>query len=257
MLWEWQLLLLLRHLILLSHIPSCLPHFAAFRSSISELRVNCVCSILRLKALFSWLSHLGYIYLTSLTLLSTHFLDTIKGLATYRAFGWTADGIQVNDVLLDTSQRPTYLLAIVQRWLLFSLQTVVTLLAIAVVAMATQMRSSTALTGAGIITLMTFGDILNYIIRWFTQLETSIGAVSRIKSFSENVVPETAESENQIPPEEWPSSGHIELRNVSASYKYILDWIAYQLHGYFTDKYPVRTLIMMKPILISTVFLKT
>jgi ABC-type multidrug transport system fused ATPase/permease subunit len=105
--------------------------------------------------------------------------------------------------------------------LLFALQVVVAMLAVGVVAMATQLRSSTALTGASLVTLMTFGDILNYIIRWFTQIETSIGAVGRLKNFSEDVKPETTESEDQIPPEEWPLQGCIEIKGISATYEYV------------------------------------
>lgn len=149
---------------------------------------------------------------------STHFLDTIRGVATFRAFGWVQDGIDLNNRLLDTSQRPTYLLAMVQRWLGFTLQMLVALLAVVVVTLATQVRSSTALTGASLITLMTFGDVLKYIIRWWTQLETSIGAISRLKSFGENVKSESLDGEDIKPPREWPLRGAIEISGVSASY---------------------------------------
>lgn len=107
----------------------------------------------------------------------------------------------------------------VQRWLGFALQTVVAILAVAVVTLATQLRSSTGLTGASLITLMTFGDILNYIIRWYTQIETSIGAVSRLKNFSEKVRPEDLEHEDVVPPLEWPMGGDIQICGVSASYR--------------------------------------
>jgi len=153
---------------------------------------------------------------------STHFLDTIKDVATFRAFGWVQNGIETNNQLLDTSQRPTYLLAMVQRWLLFTLQLLVSVLAIAVVTLATQLRSSTGLTGASLVTLMTFGDILNYIITWYTQIETSIGAVSRLKKFSEQVKSESQASEDIIPPKTWPLEGGIKITGVSASYTY--DW---------------------------------
>jgi len=149
---------------------------------------------------------------------STNFLDTIKDVATFRAFGWVEHGIETNNRLLDASQRPTYLLYIVQRWLGFVLQLVVAVLAVAVVSLATQLRSSTGLTGASLVTLMTFGDILNYIIRWYTQIETSIGAVSRLKNFSEKIAPESLDGEDVIPPREWPAQGHIEIFGVSASY---------------------------------------
>lgn len=107
----------------------------------------------------------------------------------------------------------------VQRWLGFALQTVVAVLAVVVVTLATQLRSSTGLTGASLVTLMTFGDILNYIIRWYTQIETSIGAVSRLKNFSRKVKPESLEGENTVPPKEWPLKGGIEICEVSASYR--------------------------------------
>lgn len=84
---------------------------------------------------------------------STHFLDTIKDVATFRAFGWVPEGLLQNNYLLDRSQRPTYLLAMVQRWLGFALQTVVAILAVSVVSLATQLRSGTALTGASLVTL--------------------------------------------------------------------------------------------------------
>jgi ATP-binding cassette subfamily C (CFTR/MRP) protein 1 len=129
-------------------------------------------------------------------------------------------GIEVNSRLLDTSQRPTYLLAMVQRWLLFTLQLLVAVLAISVVTLATQLRSNTGLTGASLITLMTFGDILNYIISWYTQIETSIGAVSRLKKFSEQVKSERTNGEDFIPPNGWPLCGSIHIKGVSASYTY-------------------------------------
>ncbi|KAH6702083.1 P-loop containing nucleoside triphosphate hydrolase protein [Leptodontidium sp. MPI-SDFR-AT-0119] len=154
--------------------------------------------------------------------LYTHFLDTIKDVATFRAFGWVPNGIETNNLLLNTSQRPAYLLAMVQRWLLFTLQILVMLLAVGVVTLATQLRASSGFTGASLVTLMTFGDVLNYIIRWFTQIETSIGAVTRLKNFSQNfsqnVKPESLEGENVIPPREWPMRGAIQISGVSASY---------------------------------------
>ena len=107
----------------------------------------------------------------------------------------------------------------VQRWLGFALQMIVALLAVIVVTLATQLRSSTAMTGASLITLMTLGNILNYIVRWYTQIETSIGAVSRLKSFSDHVKPENLEGEDIIPPTEWPTHGGIQLNGVSASYE--------------------------------------
>ncbi|PVH82064.1 P-loop containing nucleoside triphosphate hydrolase protein [Cadophora sp. DSE1049] len=150
--------------------------------------------------------------------LYTHFIDTMKGLATFRAFGWSQDGIALNNILLDTSQRPAYLLAMIQRWLGFTLQLVVAGLALVFVTLATQLRSNTAFTGASLITLMSFGDQLSHLVESYTMLETSIGAVSRLKTFSDNVVSENLEEENVVPPREWPLKGSIDINGVSASY---------------------------------------
>jgi len=154
-----------------------------------------------------------------LTASSSHFIDTIKGIATFRAFGWVREGIQLNNRHLDTSQRPAYLLAMIQRWLGFTLQLVVAALALVVVTLATQLRSNTAFTGASLVTLMAFGDNLAYLVRMYTSLETSIGAVSRLKSFSDKVKSEKLEGEDVVPPREWPLKGSIELNGVSASYR--------------------------------------
>ncbi|KAK3377548.1 P-loop containing nucleoside triphosphate hydrolase protein [Podospora didyma] len=150
--------------------------------------------------------------------LYTHFLDTIKGVATLRAFGWVQNGISLNSRLLDDSQRPMYLLAMIQRWLAFALQIIVAILAVAVVTLSTQMRANTAFTGVSLVTLMTFGDALSNIVVFFTLLETSIGAVSRLKTFSAKVESESKEGEDVVPPGEWPLKGGIQIRGVSASY---------------------------------------
>ncbi|KAI1338782.1 P-loop containing nucleoside triphosphate hydrolase protein [Xylariaceae sp. FL0016] len=150
--------------------------------------------------------------------LYTHFIDTVNGITTIRALGWVPNSIRVNDQLLDTSQRPAYLLAMIQRWLEFMLQLLVAVLALAVVTLATQLGSNTAITGASLVTLMSFGEGLSYIVTNYTMLETSIGAVSRLKTFSDKVKPEDLESEDTTPSPQWPDRGHVVLSGVSASY---------------------------------------
>ncbi|KAJ0326928.1 hypothetical protein COL5a_006483 [Colletotrichum fioriniae] len=150
--------------------------------------------------------------------LYTHFLDTIKGVATIRAFGWAHKDIAHNQHMLDTSQRPAYLLAMIQQWLVVTMQLMVAGLAVVLVTLATQLRANSGFTGASLVTLMSWGETLSSLVRFYTQLETSIGAVSRIKTFSEKVSPEDLDGEDIEPPEEWPETGHIEINGVSASY---------------------------------------
>lgn len=155
---------------------------------------------------------------SQLTFASTHFLDTIKGVATIRAFGWAGKDIAHNQHLLDTSQRPAYLLAMIQQWLVVTMQLMVAFIAVILVALATQLRTNSGFTGASLVTLMSWGETIAMLIRFYTQLETSLGAVARIKTFSEKVTPENLEGEDIEPPEEWPEKGHIDVNGVSASY---------------------------------------
>lgn len=57
--------------------------------------------------------------------------------------------------------------------------------------------------------------------RW-TNLETALGAVSRIKTFSETTEVEHLPGENTPPPDNWPKNGQIEFRKVSAAYGLVL-----------------------------------
>ncbi|KAF2788594.1 hypothetical protein K505DRAFT_366344 [Melanomma pulvis-pyrius CBS 109.77] len=150
--------------------------------------------------------------------LYNNFLDTIKGVATIRAFGWVNNELANNRHLLDTSQRPAYLLAMIQQCLVLALNVIVTIMATILTSLATQLRVSSGFTGASLVTLMSFGQSATNLMYSYTALETSIGAVSRLKTFSDTVLPEDQPGENVIPPVGWPHNGAIELRNVSASY---------------------------------------
>lgn len=56
------------------------------------------------------------------------------------------------------------------------------------------------------------------IIPW-TSLETSIGAVSRVRSFAQETPSEVKSDVDRIPGEEWPEAGAISFEIVSASYQ--------------------------------------
>ncbi|KAJ4312579.1 ABC transporter fgm5 [Fusarium piperis] len=90
--------------------------------------------------------------------------------------------------------------------------------AVMVVAVATQTKSNPSFAGASLVTLMSWCETISTVIRYYAQLETSIGAVARIKAFSETVPTEHLEGEDIQPPERWPEKGSIEIRGLSASY---------------------------------------
>ena len=49
-------------------------------------------------------------------------------------------------------------------------------------------------------------------------METSLGAIVRVKDFETNTPSENLPGEDGVPPEKWPSSGAVELRNITAQY---------------------------------------
>ncbi|KGO73238.1 ABC transporter, integral membrane type 1 [Penicillium italicum] len=150
--------------------------------------------------------------------LYTHFLDTVKGITTLRAFGFIPDDVDKNTRLIDASQRPAYLLLMIQQWLTLVLDLVVMVIAVVMTTLAVRLHSSSGFAGASLFSLMSFGESISGIVVFYTKLETSIGAIARLKLFNENVKPEDRDEEDIIPPIQWPQNGVVELKGVSASY---------------------------------------
>lgn len=133
--------------------------------------------------------------------------------------GFIPEELKKNAHLVNDSQRPAYLLIMVQQWLNLVLNIVVMIMAAVLTTLAVRMHSSSGFTGASLVTLMGFGESLSDIVIFYTRLETSIGAISRLKSFSETVRSEDTEEEDLVPPTQWPQTGAIVIDGVSASYK--------------------------------------
>jgi ABC-type multidrug transport system fused ATPase/permease subunit len=123
--------------------------------------------------------------------------------------------------MLDTAQRPYYLLLCIQRWLSLVLNLVVAALTVLLVGMGFALRSKVnpGLLGIALVMMIDLGQVLSSLIQSWTLLETSLGAISRIKDFSEK----TPCEENDVqyltqPSPEWPNRGEIEFADVSISY---------------------------------------
>jgi ATP-binding cassette subfamily C (CFTR/MRP) protein 1 len=144
----------------------------------------------------------------------------LSGLVTIRAFGWAPDFQELNLTLLDVSQKPYYLLLCIQRWLSLILDLMVAGLAVILMVLVVKLRTdiSPGYVGLALLNVMNFNEALASIIQNWTQLETSFGAIARLKSFSVTTANENLPSETSSVPSNWPSRGSIEFKNVSASY---------------------------------------
>ncbi|PWY87431.1 P-loop containing nucleoside triphosphate hydrolase protein [Aspergillus heteromorphus CBS 117.55] len=153
--------------------------------------------------------------------LYSNFMETVNGLVTIRAFGWQANFFDNICGLTDASQRPYYLLFVIQRWLTLVLDMVVAGMATLIVGIAVGVPGSIGAgsAGLGLLNIISLSESLKQLISNWTVLETSIGAVSRVRQFQEDVQPEDRHDGYIETPPRWPERGDIRFFNVSASYR--------------------------------------
>ncbi|GAB1205509.1 hypothetical protein APSETT445_004185 [Aspergillus pseudonomiae] len=152
--------------------------------------------------------------------LYSHFSDCLGGLVTLRAFGWQQSMEEKNYELLDYSQRPFYLLYAIQRWLTLTLDLVVAGIAILLIVLVVVLRGSMSAgyVGVALLNVILFGQSIKLLVTFWTNLETHIGSILRVKMFSENVPSENLPTEQDSLPPDWPSQGNIVFESLSAEY---------------------------------------
>jgi ATP-binding cassette subfamily C (CFTR/MRP) protein 1 len=153
--------------------------------------------------------------------ISTQFMETLDGLVTIRAFNWSRSSIKHNFEIVDRSQKPNYLMWAIKRWLALVLDLVITGIAVLTVGIVVGLRdsSSPGFTGVSLTQIISFTSNIKLLIMFWTQLESSLGAVARIRQFEKETVAEDLETETHDPPFDWPSQGTIEINDLSAKYK--------------------------------------
>ncbi|KAK4204615.1 P-loop containing nucleoside triphosphate hydrolase protein [Triangularia verruculosa] len=160
-----------------------------------------------------------------------HFIETASGVATLRAFGWDKWFCRRNQEMLDQSQSPYYMLLCIQQWLALVLDLIVGGLAVILVAIA--MTSNGAIgggsLGVALVLVLQFNINLAQTIQSWTALETSVGAVARVRDFVNRTPSEASGhiSGGKLDPN-WPSQGGIDFSNVVARYSTQEDPV---LHG--------------------------
>ena len=153
--------------------------------------------------------------------LYTWFVETLEGLSTIRGLGWQRSFVTECLSRLDNSQRPYYLLYCIQRWLNVVLDLLVAALAVILIALATSLRGSTdpGKLGVSLTAIMAFSQTLQDVVSSWTSLETSLGAIARIRSFELKTPSEHQAEETFIPPRAWPVHGDIDITSLSVSYE--------------------------------------
>ncbi|CAG8000629.1 unnamed protein product [Penicillium salamii] len=153
--------------------------------------------------------------------LFSQFLETLGGLSSIRAYGWESDYQLRNRIALDASQRPFYMLYCIQRWITLVLDLLVAAIAVIVISVALSLRGTASmnLLGIALFNIVNFSWTLQSLVKNWIELETSIGAVSRIRSYEQQTATEDLASETHVVAESWPQKGCVEIYNLSASYE--------------------------------------
>jgi ABC-type multidrug transport system fused ATPase/permease subunit len=155
--------------------------------------------------------------------LQSQLLEVQTGVLTLRAFGWTEHYQERNKLALTASQQPYYLLLCLQRWLNLVLDLLVAAIAILVVSIATTIarNSNTGFLGVALFNVVNFSGSLQQLTAQWTTLETSIGALSRIKSFVEDTPRENINKESESSSDDCSEEGRISFIGVSGSHGYV------------------------------------
>lgn len=151
-----------------------------------------------------------------------HFSETQDGLITIRAFGRQPAFRMRLFELLDKSQRPFYLLYCIQSWLRLTLNLLTAAMAILLVALATQLRHTTSdsVFAVALTNIIGLGETIAGLIQSWTDLETSLGSVARVKRIADANLREDCGRLHESAPDDWPQVGSLVLQDVSASYRF-------------------------------------
>jgi ABC-type multidrug transport system fused ATPase/permease subunit len=85
-------------------------------------------------------------------------------------------------------------------------------------AILTKGQFPSSLLGMALVTMMGLGGSLQTLLINWSGLETSLGAVSRVKDFTETTPSEASAAGEIVVGEDWPRLGTLEMKSVSLTY---------------------------------------
>ncbi|RBA21188.1 hypothetical protein FPRO05_07502 [Fusarium proliferatum] len=164
---------------------------------------------------------LRLLQLESQSAVYSSFLESVEGVVSIRSFGWVKQAESTNMDCLDKSQQPAYILLCLQIWLNIVLDLVIASMAVILIALAVFLAGSTTAGQIGMslnIVLVANSTLLALVTSW-TNLEISLGAISRLKTLEEETVAEEQPVCGGVVPETWPSRGALQVHDLMVSYE--------------------------------------
>ena len=123
--------------------------------------------------------------------------------------------------LLEYSQKPFYYMYAIQRWLTLAMGLTCLALATMVVALVVQLQDVTTPAGFGLafLNVISLGSgMTNFIEKW-TDMETSLGAMARLRAFIKRTPVEKGKADGEAVAEDWPGQGHVVMNHVTTRYR--------------------------------------
>lgn len=152
--------------------------------------------------------------------LYTQLTETTAGLEHIRSFGWQQNNTAESLRLLDVSQLTFYYMFCIQRWLKCAMDTGILFMAVFRVSLALYLPHTATQAGIGValLNMMRLSTMLSFLITQWVNLETSLGALARLRAFALDTPVEVDAGDGSELPKNWPSQGEIEFVNMTATY---------------------------------------
>lgn len=150
-----------------------------------------------------------------------HFLETLSGVSSVRAYGHTTRFIREFDNRVDVNMHPMMAWVSGNRWLSVRVESIgalVTFLA-AIFVIVARHSISASIAGLSVSYSLQVTGFLTAFVRFYINVENEIVSVERIDEYTRLTTEPPAEIPDKDPPKSWPSEGSIEFKNFSARYR--------------------------------------
>ncbi|KAG0224129.1 hypothetical protein BGW42_005307 [Actinomortierella wolfii] len=153
-----------------------------------------------------------------------HFQETLGGITTIRAYRQQERFIKGNESRLDTNLRAYYPSIAGNRWLAFRLESLSSIIVfgssfLSVFSLSLGRSVDPGLVGLSLTYALSVTQTLNWMVRQYTEIETNIVSVERLKEYVE-LPPEAPEIiEDHRPPADWPSQGRVDFLGYETRYR--------------------------------------
>lgn len=162
----------------------------------------------------------------------SHFLETINGASTIRAFSQQQHFIRDNFYRTDENQVAYYLSISSNRWLAIRLEFLgnCMILFAGLFAVISRDKIMSGLVGMSLTYSLEITDTLNWLVRMTSELETNLVAVERVKEYSETPTEAEWIKPDSRPPDHWPITGSIGIEEFDLRYREGLPLVLKQLN---------------------------